>query len=206
MNTIVTFKLNAVSIYLMEICKSELDYLPFLNGEEAQKLQTIKHPLKRKEYAATRFLKHSLFGKQQISYDTSGSPLIENAGHISISHSKRFVAIGVCADFQIGIDIEPIQNKAMLLSSKFIHPSEKQWFDTSDEVAMTSLWSLKESLYKLSDRKQLIFKDDLSVYRKENQLFGSVLTQDGIVEYPMSIEQYQDILITCNTRTGKKIS
>lgn len=190
----------------MEICADEHTYRAVLTPGELKKLSEINHKGKRIEYAATRFLKQLLFGNNEITYDKSGGPQINNKGHISISHTSKMVAIGVCQDFQLGIDIELIRDKSVTLSPRFIHEDETQWFDPANKKDMSSLWSLKECLYKLSDRNQLLFQKDIRVYKENDQLLGSVLKKEGVFEYTLIIHEYQDILITCNTSSGKKIS
>ncbi|MNR54947.1 hypothetical protein D3C85_1752270 [compost metagenome] len=70
---------------------------------------------------------------------------------------------------------------------------------------MSTLWSLKECLYKLSDRNQLLFQKDILVYKRSDQFYGSILKTDGIYEYELHVEQFRNILITFNSGKGKLI-
>lgn len=196
--------LNAVSIYLMEIDFTLFSsYQSSLNSLEKNRLNEIGHPEKKLEFAASRFLKHHLFGEAHVEYDETGAPQIQGVGSLSISHCATHVAIATCKEHLVGLDIEAIREKAVLLAPKFMTPEEATIFNPTDEKDMSALWSLKECLYKLSDRKKLIFKKDILVYKQQNRLFGSIRKTDGIYEYELHLEQFQNNLITFNSGKGK---
>lgn len=198
--------LNAVSIYLMEIDFSRFEYYQSdFTPQEQVKIKTFGSPAKRLEYAASRYLKHHIFGAKNIAYDVTGAPYIEGVGFISLSHSSTYVAVAVCPEHLIGVDIEEIRAKSIKLSARFITEEEKQFFDPTDQTDMSTLWSLKECLYKLSDRNQLLFQRDILVYRKDDQLFGSILKTDGIYEYALEVTHFRNILISFNSGKGKLI-
>lgn len=205
MSNISIINLSAVSIYLMEI-NSELfeTYILELNNSEKEKLQEFKHPLKKLEFAASRYLKHQLFGLASIEYDHTGAPQISDAGnYLSLSHSRSHVGIAICKDHQVGLDLEEIRMKSVLLASKFCTFEESQLFDPNNPLDMTTLWSLKECLYKLSDRKKLIFKEDILISKRDNRIYGKITKTSGIYEYELHVESFQNFLITCNLDNGK---
>lgn len=181
-------------------------YSSFLLESELERYRTISHKQKKLEFAATRYLKHRLYGAFEINYTESKSPYIQGINkHISISHTMSYVAIGENQTFPIGIDIEECRDKATTLASKFTTREEKTIFDVNSSKEMSLLWSFKEMLYKLSDRRELIFKKDILVSKGRNQFCGRVLKTDGMHEYDLDKIEYENILITCNTSTGKKI-
>ena len=201
MNFIQTINSNAVFIDLMEISENDLKkYCSVLNNLELEKLNAIRHPQKKLEFAASRFLKHHRFDNQIINYDETGAPLIENGPYISLSHSKSYVALAFCEDFRIGVDIETISNKSVLTQRRFITEKEKQLFDTTDAKDMTLLWSLKETMYKLSDRKELLFQQHLLIEeRNDDEYTARVLHKSGFVTYKLTSFAFADFFITCNT-------
>lgn len=204
MSDISIINLNAVSIYLMEIDLSRFEsYCSSLNEQEKVKLEHTHHPRKKLEYAASRYLKHQLFGARHIEYDSTGGPRIEGIGFLSLSHSDSYVGIAISTEHLVGLDIEEIRQKAVTLSPKFITPEEALLFDQESALEMSALWSLKECLYKLSDRKELIFKQDILVTKRENRTFGSIKKSTGIYEYELHVENFRNILITCNLGNGK---
>lgn len=204
MSTISIINLNAVSIYLMEIDFSRFEtYKSSLNSEEKLRLDSIKHPEKKLEFAASRYLKHHLFGEANIEYDSTGAPEIKGIGFISLSHCNSHVVLASCIEHLIGVDIEEIREKAVHLAPKFITQNETFIFNPTDEKDMSTLWSLKECLYKLSDRKKLIFKEDILVSKRDDKLFGTIKKTTGIYEYELHVENIQNILITFNLGKGK---
>lgn len=204
MSTISIINLNAVSIYLMEIDFSQFEtYKSSLNKAEETRLNQINHPEKKMEFAASRHLKHYVFGEANMVYDSTGAPQIEGIGFISLSHCNSHVVLATCSEHLIGVDIEEIREKAVYLAPKFLTEKEALCFDRNNKKDMSTLWSLKECLYKLSDRKQLIFKEDILVSKRQNKLFGTIKKTSGIYEYELHVENFQHILITFNSGKGK---
>jgi 4'-phosphopantetheinyl transferase EntD len=204
MSTISIINLNAVSIYLMEIDFSHLEtYESALNELEKNRLKSIHHPEKKIEFAASRYLKHQIFGEANIEYDSTGAPEIKDVGFISISHCSSHVVIAKCTEHQVGVDIEEIREKSVKTSRRFITDDEKLFLDQTNEKDMSMLWSFKECLYKLSDRNQLLFQKDILVYKRSGRFYGSILKTDGIYEYELHVENFQNILITFNASNGK---
>lgn len=206
MSDISIINLNAVSIYLMEINSSRFEaYGLSLNDKEKSRLNEIAHPEKKLEFAASRYLKHQLFGNRHIEYGPTGAPQIKGVGFISLSHCTSHVVIAASPEHPVGVDIEEIRDKAVRTSRRFITDAEKTFLDPTSEKDMSLLWSFKECLYKLSDRNQLLFQRDILVYKKSDRFCGSILKTDGIYEYDLHVENFQNILITFNSGKGKQL-
>jgi 4'-phosphopantetheinyl transferase EntD len=199
MQGVVKINLNGVAIYLMEVSDSQyIKYCNALNQLEMDRLEKITRAEKKVEFAASRYLKHQLFGNLHINYHESGTPFLENEGNIALSHTKKLVGIGQCNIHSIGIDIEPISGKAKKVATKFCSEAESHFFNIEDEKEMTLLWSFKETLYKLSDRKQLIFKTDIRVYQKDTIFYGEVRSKDGFFKTVLDYTEFNGNYITCN--------
>lgn len=204
MSDISIINLNAVSIYLMEIDFSHFEtYKSSLNETERLRLSAIHHPEKKIEFAASRYLKHHLFGEANITYNSSGSPEIQGVGFISLSHCDSHVVLATCTEHLIGVDIEEIRQKSVITAPRFITDKEKQFLDQASEKDMSMLWSFKECLYKLSDRNQLLFQRDILVNKRDGKYYGSILKTDGTYEYELHVENFKNILITFNSSKGK---
>jgi len=204
MQKVTTINLNDAFIYLMEIrSKNALKYEEKLTFQEKIKLESIKHPSKRLEYCASRYLKHLYFGDEEISYLEHGTPVLEQTSlkhgkHFSISHSKTFTAIGLNDIHPFAIDLELISDKALRLGSKFCSENERDFFDMTSEKEMTLLWSMKEVLYKLSDRNGLDFKRDITIYKVDNRYFGEVLLANGKLKTELLNFELNGFYLTCN--------
>jgi phosphopantetheinyl transferase len=196
--------LNGVSIYLLVIDpEQESKYLETLTFNEKTRLDSIKHPTKKLEFAASRFLKHKLFGSQEIKYLEHGTPVLEQIDpslklHISITHSRNYTAIAQHKDFPIAVDLEWIDDKSVRLAPKFCNENEASIFDMASKEEMTLLWSFKETLYKLSDRNGLIFKEDIRVSKKNGSYQGKVRLQSGFLKVDLSFEKVNGFYLTCN--------
>jgi len=172
----------------------EKDLLPI----EFNRLKSIQHEVKQREFVATRMLRNSIFGKDEITYDSIGAPHIGARKYISISHTTDIVGIAI-SDFKIGFDLEPIRAKAIKLFPKFLHEEELAIFDTKSELEMTMAWSAKETLYKLAGRKEIIFKDDLRLHKEGDNWVGTIHNPDAIIHVPLRVFDSGHNVLTINS-------
>lgn len=192
--------LNALSIYLMETTDFQLNFdCSFFTASEENRCFGIKHPQKKIEFIASRYLKYTLFGKAEITYDSTGAPFIHSNEHISLSHCATHVALAHSNSHLIGIDLEPINEKAVRVAEKFCSEEEKHYFDCKNPSDMSLLWSFKETLYKLSDRNELHFLTDIRVDKNENAYIGHVLTSNGVKKFPLFYTLINSTYLTSNS-------
>ncbi len=192
---------NDTHIYTLSFSDFEpLDYLDHLTVYEIERFETFSHEKRKREFVATRILRHSIFGFKHIHYNEVGAPYIEGEGFISISHAEKLVAIALNPFYQIGLDLELIQDKAFRLQSKFLNDTEKSKFDISNHQIMTACWSAKETLYKLAGRKKIDFKKDLHLYiKEENKWLGKIINPQEIFSLNLQIIAYNNYIITFNS-------
>ena len=123
---------NDTTIYTLSFSDFEpLNYLEHLTSQEIERFEAFSHEQRKREFVATRILRHSIFGFKHIHYNAVGAPYIEDEGFISISHAKNLVGIAINSFYQIGLDLELIQDKAFRVQSKFLNESEISIFDKS---------------------------------------------------------------------------
>src|SRR5690606_5273710 len=102
----------------------------------------------------------------------------------------NIVGIAHCRDFMIGLDLEPIREKALIVQNKFLSETEKLNNDTSSKEVMTKIWSGKEALYKLAGRKKIIFKENLFLEQINADTWrGELIFQQSHKEVEMQIIQ-----------------
>lgn len=202
-------KSNSVRIFFLKYDVFEPEEVfSFLLEEEIEVFNSFKSSKRQREYAATRYLRTSLFGKQKINYFSHGTPFINGVGHISISHASSYVAIGVCDEFSIGIDLELIRPKVLIVSKRFLNDKEKQELNSNDIEEMTKVWSLKEALYKIADRNKIIFSRDLHVDKKNNTDWeGIICNQNHRPQKSVSLRALveDNIVISFNTEAAKNV-
>lgn len=175
-----------------------VDYLDQLSAIEKERFFQFKHIKRQREFVATRILRHSIFGFKHIHYNTIGAPYIEGEGFISISHSQNVIGIAVNQNFQVGFDLENASDKAKRLHTKFLNQEERIIFDTEDEMEMTKCWSAKETLYKLAGRNLIDFKKELVLDKNENEISGTIINPDEIIEVKLHDFIYKNQIITIN--------
>ncbi|MBP7821846.1 MAG: 4'-phosphopantetheinyl transferase superfamily protein [Saprospiraceae bacterium] len=135
-------------------------------------LNNIRNKEKRLEWLASRLL---LWQKSNaIPYkDEYGKPFVIGAERnaISITHTRHLVAI-IISNHACGIDAEWVDSRARKIMNKFMTPNELHQFQMADDTHISALWSIKEAVYKLNGKPNIIFKENIEVEHftiKENK-------------------------------------
>lgn len=196
-----TRKYGPVDVHLLyfENFVAEEHYHNLLQ-EEFERLENLHHPARKREYVATRVLRSMVFGNEHILYNNVGAPYIEGEGFISISHAPHVVGLAFCKRFQIGLDLEPIREKARKVRERFLSESESACLNTEDILEMTKVWSGKEALYKLAGRKKIIFAESLLLNKKKEDEWEGIIKFPGVVKFvPMHIVKVNDFVLSVNS-------
>jgi phosphopantetheinyl transferase len=147
---------NNCIISLWEINET-LDALMQLSAN--RKIPDFINEKRKKEHLTSRLLLNKISPNTTISYNEFGAPILDNNLHISISHSKNFVAI-IISEQQVGMDIEAISEKALRLAPKFV--SEKNRTTLNKEKA-NLIWCLKEAVFKWHQKGKVDFIKDIII-------------------------------------------
>lgn len=194
-------ELHSSTIHLLEFNNGfePEEYLETLTDSEKERYFAFKHDKRRQEFVATRFLRHQLFGYEEIKYRDHGAPYLDHAGFISISHARNLVGIASNPNFAIGFDMEEIHPKILKLSHKFLNADELQLFDEQSAEEMITCWSYKETLYKLAGRKLIDFKKDLLLLEKRNcGCRAKIINADEVVHAELEVLRFKEYVITIN--------
>ena len=134
-----------VKIYFLNINDTQVDYRNsfFVSDSELESLNRFKHEETKEEKTASLYLKKKYIG--DYSVDSHGKPLSEKT-HFNISHSKGMVALAICQESNIGLDIEKIR-KFELSMADYISSLEERAY-IHDEKSFFEVWTNKESLLK----------------------------------------------------------
>lgn len=111
---------------------------------------------RKREWLAVRVLLAALCGEEkEIGYYPSGKPYLKDgSAHISISHTRGYVAVALHPSSKVGMDIEQYGTRVKNVASRFIRPDEQPTSLQGDEIYGLLLhWSAKETLFKLVDRE-----------------------------------------------------
>jgi 4'-phosphopantetheinyl transferase len=196
------------AIHLMRFGVFDPEHLYFhLTELEQQRVRQFKSLSRRREYTATRYLFHQLFEGALLKYTPNGAPYIDNEGFISVSHSKDVTGIVHNVDFPIALDIELIQSKACRLWPKFLSKEEAIDFDCSDPLEMSGAWSMKETLYKLSGQRGIIFKEQLILKRLEEHVFeGLIYLPNQAYRVKLANFVWEDCVVSLNLEACERIN
>ncbi len=95
----------------------------------------------------------SLTGLELI-HDEKGAPVVPGF-YISISDTRNYWALALCAEAPIGIDIEEISRPVRATVAKRLHKTEREYLSALDEESrewkeeFLSIWTRKEAYMKL---------------------------------------------------------
>lgn len=130
-----------------------------------EKLTNLSEKRKH-EWLSVRVLLKTLCGEEKkIAYHPSGRPYLEDeSAHISISHTRGYVAVALHPFREVGLDIEQYGERVKKVSSRFIRPDEESTMTKGDEIyALLLHWSAKETLFKLMGTAEVDFIKHLHI-------------------------------------------
>lgn len=111
---------------------------------------------RQREFLSVRALLSVMTGDESlvIDHEPNGKPTLPH-WHISISHTKGYAALILSKAEPVAVDIEQRSDRVVRLANRFIRPDEE-----ADSVErMLTVWSAKETLYKLHSEDDLQFFD-----------------------------------------------
>ena len=114
---------------------------------------------RKKEQLISRLMVNKICKNGAIIYNEFGAPELDNAKHLSISHSNELVTI-IISNKKTGLDIEKISEKALRTASKFV--AEKNLIKLNKEKA-TLIWCIKEAVYKWHQEGGIDFIKDIII-------------------------------------------
>ncbi len=202
------FYFNEISIHgsTIHLCKynefEPTEFMEYLTDIEKQRLLSFKHIRRRREFMATRILRHRAIGFQHINYDHNGAPYINNEGFISISHSTNEVGLAINPNFKIGLDLESPRDNIRSLMHKFLSEQEKETYNTDDILEVCKIWSAKEAMYKLAGRKKIHFKSELLLNRDSDEFWsGKIINHNHDLSVKLNIFENNNTIISINTES-----
>ena len=156
MGLIVLNKKKNTSIAVWKITESLNEINTYFQNQTIKKFKSEKRQL---EFLCTKLLIQKINRNLKITYNTNGAPELNNNQFISISHTKKLIAI-IISDKKSGIDIELISNKALKVKSKFLSENDKLELNQEES---TLAWCAKESIYKWYQKRNINFKQDIKI-------------------------------------------
>ncbi|MBR5735895.1 MAG: 4'-phosphopantetheinyl transferase superfamily protein [Bacteroidales bacterium] len=159
---------NGASIYVWDITETEEELLALgsIPNEELEELSLIRSESRRKEKLAERALLNTIFEeKVYLGHHDNGKPYLQNSlQELSITHSKRFVAIITHPSEDLGIDIESLDRDFSAVEAKAL--SEDEIDDLDDKkrnLQLAIYWCTKEALFKRMSLMEVDFAEQIEV-------------------------------------------
>lgn len=118
------------------------------------------------EWLAVRVLLKTLCDEEkEVAYHPSGKPFLKDGSrHISISHTRGYVAVALHPLREVGIDIEQYATKVERVASRFVREDELPVLWKGNRIYSLLLhWSAKETLFKLIDSTEVDFIGHLRI-------------------------------------------
>ncbi|WP_310597888.1 4'-phosphopantetheinyl transferase family protein [Aeromonas aquatica] len=157
----------SADLYLLKPAQIDADQLISLPGElsleELRHWQEIRQPHRQREYLLGRALLRRLLAERlgcpadelQFCTNVHGKPaLCSHHWQFNLSHSGDWLALALCQQGPLGIDIEMgLRRRQILpLAQRFYARSEYEWLaalpEAGQESAFYRLWSRKEAVLK----------------------------------------------------------
>jgi phosphopantetheinyl transferase (holo-ACP synthase) len=170
----------------------------YLTDKEELYLKKITNENRKQEFLQIRALRNKTIGEIEIDYTESGKPFLVNSKeYISISHSQNFIGI-LKAPFDVGLDIEEINERIIKIKNRFLNEKELKIFDSSIEN-LTIAWTLKEALFKLNTRNGIDFRKELLIEGKTDDGYNcKMFDLDGWRIVKLKTLQKENLIISYN--------
>lgn len=208
--------IRVVVWHVTEEYEELLSMLPDADSVQNEAEQQFSSEFRRVEWTAVRVLLYTVLDRQvHINYNDQGAPLLPDYEglHISISHTKGFVAIALSESDVVGVDVEQIER---LDTTNQFDDKEKMSrvekvrsrFMGNDEYAETIVgmllhWSAKETVFKVLGREGVDFHDDLKVQPFDETQYEGDLQLDDLKEddtYTIYYKVFDDFVLTYTKR------
>jgi len=140
---------------------------------------------KRKlQWYASRYTLKQILNTNEIVHlhkNELGKPFILDSHlELSLSHTNAITAAITNPSLKVGIDVEHIKEKVKRVANKFTTEIETEKMTVENEIAyLITIWSAKESLYKLYGNKRLDFRDHILLQSFELSERGEI---EGLIE------------------------
>jgi len=168
------------SIQVSEIKKNTDEIYSFLNKDlsiaEKDRFAQIKSLKRKNEWLTVRLMLKELLGKySEIFYTVKGKPYLKSDYYISISHTKNLAAVIISKFKNPGIDIEILSDRIYNIANKFMYDYEIEYYKSIEKKKFIYMnWSAKETLFKIYEKGELDFKENLKIHPTKIKKTGKI--------------------------------
>ncbi len=195
---------DSASAAVWEITESAEELLKELNPSII--IPGFRNENRKKEWLAARNLIKLLSGKlYEVCYDSFGKPYLNNSSaHISLSHTKQYVASILDNDFPCGIDLEIITPRIEKVAHRFLCENEKAFLQSESTLEMLYvIWGAKECAYKIYGKGGIEFSTMIEVfqfrYSDSGQTEVLLRTESKAYKYSVFWKQLGNLMLIRST-------
>jgi 4'-phosphopantetheinyl transferase len=200
-----------LGIWRMDEAPDEMLNTGILSQKDVQRVHSFRSTVRKKEWICTRLLLAEIMLGLNLSieYDDNGKPHLRSTKsdtevfqyHISVSHTKKYVAVIVSEKSPVAIDIELLHPRIEKIAYKFISDEEMKYMPADNPLQHYYLvWSAKECLFKLYGRGEMLFKEHLFVnpfqFSPDAGKMKAAIAKDNVREtYDLNYEFHGELLL-----------
>ena len=166
--------------------------MTYLNDDDIRRLNAFKNIQRKTESLSVRALLQTMtLPDARIEYHKhSRKPYIADGSYnISVSHSHKYTAILLGKTKLVGIDLEFMSHNIDRVAHRFLNEQE---VITNDPLFRRKHlyihWCAKEALYKICDKKNIHFQENLIIKPFAVDIQGDII---GVVNNNTRHEEYQ---------------
>ena len=185
-------------IGIWEITETRAELLNMLSPEDKEQaqsqLQNIKSKKRTLEWLSTRVVLQLLTeDNKTINHTSQGEPFLsDNSYQISISHSKNHVVVLLHTDKKVGVDIENYSSRILKIEKRFI--SDEELIDSDNRALHLILhWCAKETLYKLMNSTEIIFKEHLHIHPFKVEKKGIIKASESFTDNQTNFDIHYEV-------------
>ena len=164
--------------------------MAYLSGADLQRLNGFNNLNRKLESLSVRALLQQMTKPDaRIVYRQSRKPyLADDSYNISISHSNKHTSILLGRDKSVGVDLEFMSHNIERVAHKFINEHEVVTDNSLKRRNHLYIhWCAKEALYKICDKIDINFQENLTIRPFEVDTKGQII---GVVHNNFRNEEY----------------
>jgi len=204
MGVILKKEINSCILGIWKITEDyyTLNSMLSMDMEEINMLESFGNENRKVEWLSVRALAKELTASDsRIIYSEENKPFLKGmAYNISISHSRKFTSIFLSKNKRVGIDLEYMSHRIGNICHKFINNQE---YITNDPEMKTYHyylhWCGKEAMYKICDKQDINFKENLTLFpfepKESGIIRGRVLNNHGLEDFILNYQKIEDYAI-----------
>jgi 4'-phosphopantetheinyl transferase len=209
MGVIINKEVNGCKLGLWKITEDYYTLYSMLSMdmEEINMLESFGSEGRKIEWLSARALATAMTGKDsRIIYSEERKPFLKgSAFNISISHSNKLTTILMSKTKRVGIDLELMSHKISNLTKKFINDQELLTSDPALSTYHLYLhWCGKEALYKICDKQDINFRENLTLFpfepKESGIIKGRVLNSHGVEDFILNYQKTEGYSIVWTSK------